>query len=791
MTLERDFDLEYEHEIAAIERERAKPSIDYIDTAPNPITVQIPLVEYFERIKRHQADDWQKDFCERLQTAAVNRVNARNWALYHAEAQLGKTTILSQAFPAWLFGHDPLFRFALAMYNVSRSQTHSKVVIQILESSIHQQIFPNKEGYPSSNNVSVAGWMTNARREINDGQDSFNPVGLQSGLTGSGFDWLSIDDPYKEAKEAFSSTVRDNMARFWEYTVMSRAGQHSNITGMFHRYAPEDFAGFLLDTGDFDYIRYATQADGDYIHEETGKRYQDPLSRQIGEYISPTRRPPIYYEKVRKNNRVWLSMFQGRPSSEEGDFFNVGKIQVLSAAETAQRRAECSIFVRSWDLAATEAGGDYSVGVLYGMSADGRATVFDIVREQVDTAGRDALQLKTAKKDGGNVVVTVPVDVGAGGKSTVFHIEQILKDFTVVPRSVTGSKEDRARNLAGAVNSGDVSFADDSHLPEEKQWIKSAKREMRDFPLSDHDDIVDAGGDAHNEASERIIKGLLITNYQPQRNIVTYQNFLNRFPNENKTFQIPPSWTIYAGIKISADKSLPTCAVMCARASVNSGLADTLVPFAEYKAYDGDYHRLFEWLEIMLELKCAKVGRDDMTMWLHKESEHFANPLRQKLNVACSVFEGNIWAGLTELNWYFTPRPVQSPFNEFQQAAGIYLAVKDGQEVEADDEDGLYSLRQEIQTIGFDSKGEPSKASAVLDCLRMVTFAFRTNATELKPIEILANTAKKYLPAPAIVEQYKATDPSKAYELEYYASVKAKRELEETFDFEEDDYYED
>ncbi len=208
-----------------MERERGFHSegfareIAYIDLKPQPLIVQVPLVEYFERIKRHKADRWQIDFCNRLQTAATNRHIERDWTLYHAEAQLGKTTILSQAFPAWLFGHDPLFRFALAMYNVSRSQMHSQVVIQILQSNIHKDIFPKTDG-SIEREVSKAGWRTKARRQLNDGQLSFNPVGLQSGLTGSGFDWLSIDDPYKESKEAFSEQVRENMANFWNYTKL-------------------------------------------------------------------------------------------------------------------------------------------------------------------------------------------------------------------------------------------------------------------------------------------------------------------------------------------------------------------------------------------------------------------------------------------------------------------------------------------------------------------------------------------------------------------------------------------
>jgi len=175
---------------------RMRP-IDYIDPAPKPFTVQIPLFEYFERIKRLRTDKWQKDFCARLEKAAVDRHIGRQWALIHAEAQLGKSSILAQAYAAWLLAHDPLHRIALATYNVTRSQRHAKVVIGIMNLPIHKAIFPNQDGWVDEK-TSKERWSTGARLALNDGQDSFNPVGLQSGLVGSGFDTLLPKRVYKK-----------------------------------------------------------------------------------------------------------------------------------------------------------------------------------------------------------------------------------------------------------------------------------------------------------------------------------------------------------------------------------------------------------------------------------------------------------------------------------------------------------------------------------------------------------------------------------------------------------------
>lgn len=684
--------------------------IDYIDPAPKPLVIVIPFIEYVERVKRIKLDAWQRNFCQRLEDAAVGRTTERVWAVIHAEGQLGKSIILVQAFSAWLLGHDPLHRIALATYNVTRSQRHSKVVIGIMNLPVHKAIFDDPDGWVDEK-TSKEKWSTAARIRLNDGQDSFNPVGLQSGLTGSGFDTLLIDDPYSDQKEAFSETTRANLQEFWDFTVMSRMGTHTNVFGMFHRYHVEDLAGYLLDKGSFDYWRYATICDGPFLNDETGQQFEDPLGREIGEYISPERRPPSYYTDARKNSRVWNSMFQGRPSSEEGEFFQINKIKMLSAAETEQRRRECTVFVRAWDLAATEEGGDYSVGELWGISPDKHATLFDVKREQVGSGGRDALQLRTAQEDGAAVIVSIPNDPGAAGNTAVFHIQQLLKDFTVVAQSTSGSKENRARPLASAVEEGRISFASDEHLPTEKQWLKEVKKEWRNFPLSDHDDTVDAGADGYNECSIRVVKGRVV---QGLSSLQTWAEFIATYGSDAGL--IPQHWTVYAALKISAEANAPNSGVIVARAPQNTGLKDHLFVLAEYKAYDSDYPALFTWLDTTLKAKCERPQTS--IIHLHKDSEAFLPTIRMKLDYPVRLFNEAPTAGITEINWY-------------GQNGALVGIVDDVDQLDvAKDAKGLVSVRQEALTWGFNDKGLPNGVGQVWDDIRMIAYAFRTVATD-------------------------------------------------------------
>jgi hypothetical protein len=272
---------------------------------------------------------------------------------------------------------------------------------------------------------------------------------------------------------------------------------------------------------------------------------------------------------------------------------------------------------------------------------------------------------------------------------------------------------------------------------------------MRDFPLSDHKDIVDSFADGYNESYERLIKGLVVTNFKPQRNLVAYSKFAQRFPfysNERLLLKIPPKWSIYAALKISSDASRPTCGILTARAAENARLGEKIFVVSEYKKYDGSYENLFKWLSDALQAYCAEASIDNTTVWLHPDSAHFQQTIIEKLNVNAAVFGTDDLIGLAETNWYLMPTTAAHEFNRFEQAAGMYWLVEDSQISEPLSELGLYHARQEAATWGYNDKGEPTRIGAVLDCLRMCVAEYSTFATPLSEAERYHERLKTMLP---------------------------------------------
>lgn len=83
---------------------------------------------------------------------------------------------------------------------------------------------------------------------------------------------------------------------------------------------------------------------GAYEDEESGLEFADPLKRTEGEYLSP-RFGQLFYLRQKRNEQVWFSQFQGRPSAKTGSMFNVTLFKEIKREDVPQ----IMHWVRAWD----------------------------------------------------------------------------------------------------------------------------------------------------------------------------------------------------------------------------------------------------------------------------------------------------------------------------------------------------------------------------------------------------------------------------------------------------------
>jgi predicted phage terminase large subunit-like protein len=704
----------------------------------------IHLREYVRRLfllRGIDIDPWQENFCDRLEAAFFGQDEKAMQAAIAVMPQAGKSVIISQAYIAWILGHDHYHRVVLACYNLKRSRKHAQALIAIMRSPFHRQIFTDPNGW-IPNIVSDKEFSTIARLDNYDGQDSFTAASLLTGLTGIGYDTLIIDDPYKDRNEANSETIREKSWNFLVETAQMRGGDTGNIFLMFHRYHQDDIGGRALasDFFTFEYWHYDAEFVGDYVDDETGRSYPDAFPRELGEYLSP-RRSDAFYERQKKNPVLWNSQFQQRPTGAGGNMFDVRRIREV---DQLPDESEFAFVGRGWDNATTKDGGDFTVGIKMGIRHDESIHIFDDIREQLDSGARLELQKDTAEDDGKMVLITHPVDPAAG-KDTAFQFQQMLPEYTVELMPTTERKEVRAHPFSVAVNRGLLT------VPKGALWYRAFKNEVKHFPGSTHKDQVDAAGDVYRKLHEKLKHGLVIKTFAPQRNVVGWSAFAKRFGKG-----VPHHWHISAGLKVSNDSSVPSGAVLVARAAENAFIGEAVFVLACYKQLSGDFASVVNWLKKATDFFVQKEQlpggklkpKPIPLLWMSDKSSDEIQTACSKLKVKLGMFEGELETGIPETNWYFSEEPKQKhPFYPNMNASRAYLLAADKQVDNPINELGLISLRQELAAWTYNQKTEPQEHGGVItECLKMILTGFKPQALKLTAYEKVHHSIDEEFP---------------------------------------------
>ncbi len=144
------------------------------------------LVEFFNKTTTFKAEWWQEWIANRLQRLLVEKGQR---ILLHAMPQAGKSILVSNRFPAYVLGCDPLHRIRLACYGQEHAEHFSRDLLSLMQDDVYKECFPNPQcRLPRVNRVEE--WSTVARVALRDAQPSFKPLGLGSGFTGLGVDCL-------------------------------------------------------------------------------------------------------------------------------------------------------------------------------------------------------------------------------------------------------------------------------------------------------------------------------------------------------------------------------------------------------------------------------------------------------------------------------------------------------------------------------------------------------------------------------------------------------------------------
>lgn len=148
--------------------------------------------------------------------------------------------------------------------------------------------------------------------------------------------------------------------------------------------------------------------------------------------------------------------------------------------------------VRRWDLASTEAGGDWTVGVRMALTEDDRYVIEDVVRGRWRPEGVRQSVMATAEMDGKETTILIPQDPGQAGVDQRDAYAKMLAGYNVRFLRETGDKTTRAQPFSAQCEARRVDIV-------RATWNEPFMQCLEAFGEEGvHDDDVDAAAGAFN-----------------------------------------------------------------------------------------------------------------------------------------------------------------------------------------------------------------------------------------------------------------------------------------------------
>lgn len=379
--------------------------------------------------------------------------------------------------PTYCMGKWPGYRMILASYGSDLARKHGRRARQITRSKAFSSIWGAEL---SADSAAADEWALTNGSEYMAG-------GLLSGITGNRANGIIIDDPVKGRDEAESDVIRKRTLEAYEDDIKTRVLPGAWMILIQTRWHEDDLAGSILPEkwkGESGLIRGRDGMDWNVLCVPAkSERPDDPLGRQVGEYLWPEWFDRRHWAQFEQNPRTWSALYQQRPSPEEGNYF---KAEWLKAYSLAPPLKEMQVYGAS-DYAVTADGGDWTVHIVVGLDTEGRMYVLDLWRGQTASDKWIAAFCDLVK-------LWEPIEWGEESGQIKAAIGPYLQRAQIdrqayVYRRQFPSRSDkavRAQAIRGRM------AVEGLYLPQDRLWVGDFRSELLSFPAAKHDDQVDA-----------------------------------------------------------------------------------------------------------------------------------------------------------------------------------------------------------------------------------------------------------------------------------------------------------
>jgi len=142
----------------------------------------------------------------------------------------GKSEQVSRRLPAYAFGRHPDLKIISCSYSSDLSSLMNRDVQRIIDSPEYRMLFPGTALSGENVRTISVNYLRNSDIfEIVGHGGMYRSCGVGGGITGIGGNLLSIDDPVKDAQQAYSETYRQAAWEWYQTTFKTRAEKGAGI----------------------------------------------------------------------------------------------------------------------------------------------------------------------------------------------------------------------------------------------------------------------------------------------------------------------------------------------------------------------------------------------------------------------------------------------------------------------------------------------------------------------------------------------------------------------------------
>ena len=374
--------------------------------------------------------------------------------------QHGKSMTVTETFPSWYLGRYPDKRVIVGCYNddfAGKFGRRNKAKLEEYGSFI----FGISLSKSSDRDI-----------ELKERSGSIITRGIMSGITGNSGDLIIIDDPVKNRQEADSTTYRERLWEEWQNSIKTRTQAGTKIIIIQTRWHEDDLAGRVI----------RSEKHVEVVNIPVEAEENDILGRQVGDALCPELGKGNKWLREFKAGytdgmRAWNALFQGRPTSEEGNIFKrewwkfyeklpeVLPLKVISVDATFKDNEKS-------DFVAIEVWGK--------LNAD--FYLIDLVKKRMDFPETlKAIKYMNSKYPDRHSIL---IEDKANGPAIIAMLKHEISGIIAIEPD--GSKIARANAVTGIVESGNV------YLPKYADFTDEFIEELAAFPNGVNDDLVDS-----------------------------------------------------------------------------------------------------------------------------------------------------------------------------------------------------------------------------------------------------------------------------------------------------------